>query len=417
MHLQQYILFLYSYLNTNRLSILFLSETDILTEYNNNDFLNNDYYLLCENDELKIQLSQKYKNIILLTNNQLINKKFELSITNDISLYINILSTINTRFFYCKNNTHLLSNYTCYDQFLFENTNTYIFDKIPLLIRSKDRLTNLYFTLNSLYTTNAKDLCKITIIDDKSESKEMIQFLTTNNKINFQINYNKEYKQFISNKNVAYVSNFVKNKNQIIGIKNKVNIFMSDINYGDRGGILFSIKYGFQNNPNAEFIIIMQNDIVFNQEWLNKLLELYNKIDKKTLGIISCWNNPNKKNVQPQKIDDYLVAQSGVFVGAQCYLISKNIYNILLKTKQFDKKFKPVITKEERKIATSTSDYNIAGDTYLLNIMYKNKFKLYLTVQSYIQHIGNSVSTCRNWRTLCIITDNFIGPVSYQQVF
>lgn len=92
-------------------------------------------------------------------------------------------------------------------------------NKIPLFIRSKNRLQQLYFTLNSLLSTNAKELCDITIIDDKSSDKKTIQFLTTNNKI-LITDFESRYSNFMQNQQFQKIVSYIMPKTKTIITRN-----------------------------------------------------------------------------------------------------------------------------------------------------------------------------------------------------
>ena len=412
----KYIDFLKKQLNKTRLNILILSVNQ-LTTYVNLNFKQNNCFIIYKTELELNTIIHKYK-AYEITVEQLTNILFDIVVANNPINYIDIIKNINTTYCYCKNNTYVLTNYTKISEYLYIKKKNNNNNNIPLIIRNKNRLLNLYFTLNSLYTTNAPDLCNILISDDCSTDKQMIQFLNTNNRIKYQIDYQKANNKFINNQWIQNIAETVNKTQYVNGIKNKVNIHFSNKSHGDRGGMLYNIKLGFQNNPYTDIIIIIQNDIVFNKEWLNKMLQIYNKIDKSTLGIITCFNRPNNVLVKPEKIDNYLKSNKGFYVGAQCYLISRNLYNILLKQNVFNKKFKDIVTPFDKKIASSYNDYNIAGDTYILEYMYKNNLNIYVTENSYIQHIGNSGSSCRFWKSPpLIIANNFVKPISYKQIF
>lgn len=289
--------------------------------------------------------------------------------------------------------------------------------KIPIIIRSKDRFEQLYFTLNSLFSTNIDNNCDVTIVDDHSTNQVLIDFLTTNERIYLNTSYQNLCYKFKNDYRIQAISKYIKRTPVYVnGIKNKINVHIANKSQGDRGGILYAIKYGFENNPNADYIILLQNDIVFNKNWLTNLLDIYNAADKQTLGIITGWNYINNSKYKLIEETDLYRIYDYAFTGSPCFLIHRNVYNLLLNNKIFNKQFLP-IQRVNKELLTSDSNYNIAGDTYLLKLVYNENLKFYITKKCYIQHIGNNISTCRNFQKIIIVNKDFIQPIEYRNIF
>ena len=55
---------------------------------------------------------------------------------------------------------------------------------------------------------------------------------------------------------------------EVKGIKDKFTVVSPGEQLGDKNGVLWSIYLGFKFFPCAEYIVVLDDDIIFNQDWL-----------------------------------------------------------------------------------------------------------------------------------------------------
>lgn len=274
---------------------------------------------------------------------------------------------------------------------------------IPVLFRTYNRLQYFYYTLRSFFSTDAKYKCSVQIIDDCSQQQSMKKFLYSNECFNFNFNMQTDcrfsaYKSVVKNE-----FSKLQPLTKIQGIYKSLVVTKTRNNKGDKSGLLWTIKHGFQKNPNAQFIIILQNDVLFNEQWLDKLLHIYNK-NKQTAGVVSCWNLHNNYLNNSTKIQDYLKLNKGQGIGFPVALITRKFYQRLFQThkddfdKQYCKLYSPNLIKKQNE--EIRQNFNLAGDHFVLKRCYQLGFDVFSTQKSCIQHIGVG-STCRYWEKTC----------------
>ena len=210
---------------------------------------------------------------------------------------------------------------------------------IPILIRTKDRPFYLNTTLASLTATNLND-CQIFITDDCSTSDIMNEYLFTDHDIilpNFtwydEMNDKITTKGSIikdnlnlSNKEIwnKYIGN-VPIKTKIKGLKNRYTVIQPKYHNGDLFGLLWTIFIGFSTFKGAEQIIILEDDLIFNKDWLEYCISIFNKVNNKFLGCISMYNRENDFTCR-YNLDSFYENPN---VGGVMYMIPRNVYNAM----------------------------------------------------------------------------------------
>ena len=126
------------------------------------------------------------------------------------------------------------------------------------------------------------------------------------------------------------------------------------------------LKYAL-DNYDTDCIIIVQDDIVYNKQWLNKLLEIKDKVPN--LGILTPWDRrcelmSNKEGWIYRNLEGN---KHKCTIGGVCWLVTKSFALEILKMKriggnQYDSAYQKTC---------SHKGYNIAS-----------------TVPSYVQHFG-----------------------------
>ena len=351
---------------------------------------------------------------IIITNildyNLLKYKKFNYIFTlQKITENINFLKKINSnRAYLYKNINYIQQNIVIKNQHINNMLNKDRFNiflqETQILIRTKDRLQYLVYTLNSLLSTKLYS-SQITIVDDKSTSKKLNDFLFSNKKIQLQqIDFYQNIKNINAwNKYIGILPNLPKTVN---GIKNKISVKQFQKNYGDCKGLLQTIKYGFQKNLNCNLVIILEDDILLYKDWLTKVYQIYNTFKDDNIGVISLYHNEITTN---QYIYNW-----GLVGPAVCY--TRKFYNKLKQNKIFQKEFQPcALSRQQRnkKSFLQLQKYNIAGDTHIGYYIKLFNFKNIKYKNSLVQHIG--LNSILNPDLQERYTKNFIGNFQYNK--
>lgn len=336
--------------------------------------------------------------------------------------YIFTLQPINKYFNFLKkensNRAYLYKNLN-YKQQNYQNKNiNFISNKIQnndrfniflqetqILIRSKDRLQYLVYTLNSLLSTKLYS-SKITIVDDKSTSKKLNDFLFTNKNIQLQqIDFYQHIKDKKSwNNYIGILPNLPK---YIKGIKNKIQVKQFQNCFGDCKGLLQTIKYGFQSNKNCKLVIILEDDILLSKDWLTILYNTYEQHKNEKIAAIPLFHNKKVQNL------NYFYDTEFVGPGV-CY--TRNFYNKLKQNNIFQKQFQQCTLTVQQKQNMSfiqLQKYNIAGDTHLAYYAKKFNYKNIHYKYSTIQHIG--IQSTLNKHLPERYCKNFIGQFSFNK--
>ena len=272
----------------------------------------------------------------------------------------------------------------------------------PILIRSRNRPEYLNITLKSLSATNLLD-GYIIIVDDCSDNQLAIKYLYTNDKIVLpKINWENQVLSNIHKKqddlNIfkKYFYDLPKINNEVKGIKNKFTIISPEEQLGVKNCLLWTILQGFTLYPTAKYIIVLEDDLLFNKDWLKISDQIYNEtINSKKLGIVTVYNRTSdniKTNPLYFKIDN---------ISGQMYLIPKLVFDLLCKENIFNQRFTP--------------ENNLSSDVYLYKFVLNHKLNIFNSSSSYIQHIGVK-SICREGRYLRY-SKNFLRPYAWNENF
>lgn len=280
----------------------------------------------------------------------------------------------------------------------------------PILIRSKDRPFYLNTTLKSLMATNLEDGI-IVIADDCSSTEEMNDFLFTNKKVILpEFNWYEEIEteittsgsivkdvENLSNKEIwdRYIGN-VPIETTLYGLKNKFNVIQPKENMGDVGGLFWTIYAGFTLFRNAEKIVILEDDLIFNKNWLKISNLIFNKEYLSNLGCISVYNRENIDYFNPTKSRNLYNEINGI--GGVMYMIPRDVFDLMKADGFFDKYY-------DKKI--------LGGDVIFQKYLNTKNLKILNTSSSYIQHIGIK-SICRPGRFLRY-SKNFIQPFAWSK--
>jgi len=150
------------------------------------------------------------------------------------------------------------------------------------------------------------------------------------------------------------------------------------------------LRYCFKDRDNEIFVII-QDDLVYNSQWLNKLIEIYPKVPN--LGILTNWDR--RRYSKSDKNKDWALRNppncKDCRMGGACWLVTKKLG-------------KAIIDKDEHFIRSC--GYDSAFQKRSCNLGFNNA----TTVPSYINHLGKkSVAHVGRTRGTAHMAWNFIG--------
>ena len=280
----------------------------------------------------------------------------------------------------------------------------------PIIIRTKDRPHYLHTTLKSLMGTELSDGLVI-IADDCSTDETTNNYLFTDKIIKFKdFTWTDELNNEITQKgNIFSKSKDLNKSNQEIwdtyignipietyalGLKNKFNIIQPKENKGVKAGLLWTINAGFTLFRNVEKIVILEDDLIFNKDWLKVSNLIYEREKMTNLGCISVYNR------EISQMDNALYTERQK-IGGVMYMIPRKVFNLM----KDDDLFSLTFSKEN----------NIGGDVFFLEWLVSRGLKILNSSSSYIQHIGIK-SLSRPGRFLRYSV-NFIQPYAWDRKF
>lgn len=258
---------------------------------------------------------------------------------------------------------------------------------IPIIISVNQRIEYLPYLLNSLLASKLQD-AKIFIHSNVGYP----EFYCTTQ-------YNKPMQEQIKCLNIPQLHSVIRQFSDFCQInvtgKNQLHFLK----------VKAIMDYYFAK-LDCDFIIYLKDDVVFNQNWLQNLLNLYNKL-KDNLGFIAgCdLNTPihrktyveTEQNIKRGYIQ-VKTRKQGRYGSSQCYLITREFYHKWKNTRLY-------------KRVDYNSPTNDATDFILNQICYALGMKSYLTVPQYIQHIGFKT---KRPRKKMAFTHLFVQPCCYQ---
>jgi hypothetical protein len=152
------------------------------------------------------------------------------------------------------------------------------------------------------------------------------------------------------------------------------------------------LKRAFAEQTDNDVFVLVQDDITYNSQWLNKLIEIYPKIEK--LGILTCWD---RKRYGKRDINADWVMRNPAGngkdcrMGGACWLVTKALGLA-------------IIEKNEHFIRSC--GYDSAFQKRSFNLGFNNA----ATVPSYIEHFGRiSIAHVGRCRGTAHNSWNFVG--------
>lgn len=236
---------------------------------------------------------------------------------------------------------------------------------IPIIISVTDRTQYLPFMLNSILASKLSD-AKIYIHSNRTQS----EFYCTHY---YEKQLEHQLTEDLKLKEITYLMRPYSDFCQI-NVSNKDLIHVQKVK---------DILDFYFNRFNTDFLIYLKDDVIFNQNWLQNILSLYEKL-KNNLGFIAgCDLNtpilrPSYKESEDNVKRGYIQVKTrnqGRYGSSQLYLITRNFYD----------KWKN--TKLSNRIDYNSS-FNEATDFIMNQACFALGFKSYLTIPQLVQHIG-----------------------------
>lgn len=270
-------------------------------------------------------------------------------------------------------------------------------ETIPIIILTKDNPEYLYITLKSLTATDTLNN-PIIIVDDCSAMPMTKSFLYSNDVIDVTFddwtNSSNKSSQEIADKEAAETFLNIPKITKILGLKRKFSIIKTPKYLGQEYRTLFGINLGFSLYQNSKMCCIMEDDMLFNKNWLKVAKKIYEcEYNISPIGLISVYNEHAKCTEFP----DYL--KNDRFQG-KMFLITNNFYKLLKRYGYF-----------------STSEFRGNGTTYeiLQSISYKLGFSTFTSNKSYIQNLEKR-NICNKDKILKY-DNNFVKPIAWNEDF
>ena len=192
-----------------------------------------------------------------------------------------------------------------------------------------------------------------------------------------------------------------------------------DTRKGVRGGIFWCINYMMNRFPDAEAIIIIEADSVFNDEWYTAVVSAYEKCkigqgpNGTSLGLLTCYDRKGKfrynkdGSIKPESLDmgwcwrGVTKKREGLWscaggIGGVMYLVTRDFYDMAGEN----------MKREHNPGARS-------GDTYLQAMCGEAGRTIATTIPSFCQHIGtwSLAWPMKGWRH----AQNFKKPFAFEQ--
>lgn len=225
---------------------------------------------------------------------------------------------------------------------------------IPVGVLSFNRYGFLDVTLKSLSATSAPS---VTIFDDHSRDINTVRYLYGNLNVS----------GFRWTRDARWVTlglDIIKNSDYIKPIGGKVEV----VDVGGRGVVhasLFAINHMMSTNPKAKGVILLQDDVVLNPDWYERLIATigYDMDSGKRQGMIAGMQIEELWTVPIPPVENRR------FASAQCYYVSREFWN----------------TFEWKKIPSTVKRY---FDTHLCKRVLSAGMEVHLIHPFVCQHIG-----------------------------
>lgn len=181
--------------------------------------------------------------------------------------------------------------------------------------------------------------------------------------------------------------------------KEKYNVFVSDKNKGTVLNTIPNIEYVF-NIYNSEHIVLLQDDIELNKNWLTKGIEILKKINSKykNIALLSLYNRKDMSS------DEYYIMEHG-HQGGVAWIINGSYWKIYRTIINEDEYMTSLLTNNDKRLEHSIRNY---VDWKFCNIAHRSGYHIAYVGKSLVQHVGDN-STLSNKSMAFCRTKNFVG--------
>lgn len=231
-------------------------------------------------------------------------------------------------------------------------------ENLAIVIFCRDRLKYLVHTWNSLVKT-VEVPYTISVYDDCSEDEELLRFLQSSDE--FLLKSPIDINCGVLKK---YIGDFPIIE-KVKGIGNKIILRRQEQNIGNSFILFKAVREIFEENPDVQYILRLEDDIVFKEGWLEILLSKWNEWSSTIInpGILcGCMiQNPDKREGEITTI---------FCPSFQCVLIPRYLYDI------------------DKEWFNGPWKFKTKCDLYMEKYCRESGFACGLLQQSICQHIG-----------------------------
>jgi glycosyltransferase involved in cell wall biosynthesis len=280
-------------------------------------------------------------------------------------------------------------------------------NRFPIAVRTRNRPVYLDVTLKSLWASQLPDDADIIVIDDCSDDPEALRHLNTDEK--FKLEKPCTWLPEGHPKWEGYVGR-IADVNSLNGLKSRIEVVRPERKKGVRGCLFWGIDYMMTRFPDAEGIIMIEADIVFNAEWYTATCHAYDRVmlgsgpNGPDLGLLTAYDRKGKTTKKgandgcvwrgvTKRADGRWNCINGI--GGVMYVVTRSFYEHSIGS------FKKIHPASSR-----------GGDTMIQGFCANANHSIAATVPSYCQHIGITSLAWpeKGWRH----TTNFIKPMSFE---
>jgi hypothetical protein len=191
-------------------------------------------------------------------------------------------------------------------------------------VLTKDNPEYLYVTLKSLTATETFGN-PIVVVDDCSAIDKTKTFLYTNETLQVKFDdwtvKDNESTQELCDKEAASSYLNIPQIVEIFGIKKKFSVVKTPRYLGRSYRTLFGMKLAFDLYPTSRECVILDDDILFNRDWLKKMKQISSFENfKGNVGLTSAYSEKMKPGLEAE----YSKNES---IRGKCVMVSKKLYD------------------------------------------------------------------------------------------
>lgn len=187
---------------------------------------------------------------------------------------------------------------------------------VPIGILTHNRHGLLDVTLRSLSASGLSDDQPLVVFDDGSDNEHTLRYLYSNDTVSTHVNFP------LGDPKWQHYMEGVKSRPTAAGIKDKVQVArINKYSLGVVNAGCIAIRHLVSAFGRERGVVLLQDDVVFTENWLQKMLDAVAQIpkDEPRAGLVTgCWVlTPNANKTKPIS----LAERGGT--TAQCYYITE----------------------------------------------------------------------------------------------